>query len=305
MFTISQLACLEGVTPKALRHYEKLKLLTPSARSDSGYRLYSERDRQKLREILYYRSLGFPLKAVREILCSEDGGERRHLIEEQISHLGNTIRRCESLRMELLEIRKKECVHSERTALLIVDMQKDFLENSPLSTPRTAWAAENIRILLNGIHGLDIPVVYICDCHSDGDPELRHWPRHTMRGTAGAEIIDILTPTASDKVFYKNSFNAFSSGELNPYLHENRINRLIVTGVHTTICITETVMRAYYLGYDTIIPQECVEAYSDEEQIFGLNQLRSNYQTRILSTEELLRELQSAPQNNPKEENRP
>lgn len=44
---------------------------------------------------------------------------------------------------------------------------------------------------------------------------------------------------------------------------------------------------------------ECVEAYSDEEQLFGLNQLRSNYQTRILSTEELLRELQDARQQIP------
>ena len=178
-------------------------------------------------------------------------------------------------------------------------MQRDFLENSPLSTPRTARAAENIRKLLDGIRGLGIPVVYICDCHSEDDPELRHWPRHTMKGTAGAEIIDILAPAAGDKVFYKNSFNAFSSGELNPYLHENRVSRLIVTGVHTTICITETVMRAYYLGYDTVVPQECVEAYSDEEQLFGLNQLRSNYQTRILSTEELLRELQDARQQIP------
>ena len=298
MYTIGQLACLEGVTPKTLRHYEKLELLMPSAHSDSGYRLYSEEDRQKLHEILYYRDLGFPLKAVGEMLRSAEG-ERRELIEEQISHLGNTNRRCENLRTELLDIREKEKGHGEKTALLIVDMQRDFLENSPLSTPRTARAAENIRKLLDGIRGLGIPVVYICDCHSESDPELCHWPKHTMKGTAGAEIIDILAPAAEDKVFYKNSFNAFSSGELNPYLHENRVSRLIVTGVHTTICITETVMRAYYLGYDTVVPQECVEAYSDEEQLFGLNQLRSNYQTRILSTEELLRELQDARQQNP------
>ena len=226
MYTIGQLACLEGVTPKTLRHYEKLELLMPSAHSDSGYRLYSEEDRQKLHEILYYRDLGFPLKAVGEMLRSAEG-ERRELIEEQISHLGNTIRRCESLRTELLDIREKEKGHGEKTALLIVDMQRDFLENSPLSTPRTARAAENIRKLLDGIRGLGIPVVYICDCHSEDDPELRHWPRHTMKGTAGAEIIDILAPAAGDKVFYKNSFNAFSSGELNPYLHENRDARVL------------------------------------------------------------------------------
>ena len=145
MYTIGQLACLEGVTPKTLRHYEKLELLMPSAHSDSGYRLYSEEDRQKLHEILYYRDLGFPLKAVGEMLRSAEG-ERRELIEEQISHLGNTIRRCENLRTELLDIREKEKGHGEKTALLIVDMQRDFLENSPLSTPRTARAAENIQL---------------------------------------------------------------------------------------------------------------------------------------------------------------
>ena len=81
------------------------------------------------------------------------------------------------------------------------------------------------------------------------------------------------------------------------------VSRLIVTGVHTTICITETVMRAYYLGYDTVVPQRCVEAYSDE-QLFGLNQARGNYQTRILSTEELLRRLQDARQQIPAWENK-
>lgn len=113
MYTIGQLACLEGVTPKTLRHYEKLELLMPSAHSDSGYRLYSEEDRQKLHEILYYRDLGFPLKAVGEMLRSAEG-ERRELIEEQISHLGNTIRRCENLRTELLDIREKEKGHGEK-----------------------------------------------------------------------------------------------------------------------------------------------------------------------------------------------
>jgi MerR family transcriptional regulator, thiopeptide resistance regulator len=56
-------AALAGVTPRALRHYERLGLLTPK-RSTSGYRLYSEHDLETLEEIVALRFIGVPLKKI-------------------------------------------------------------------------------------------------------------------------------------------------------------------------------------------------------------------------------------------------
>ena len=51
---------LTGVTVRTLHHYDELGLLSPSGRSEAGYRLYSHADLARLREILIWRALGFP-----------------------------------------------------------------------------------------------------------------------------------------------------------------------------------------------------------------------------------------------------
>jgi DNA-binding transcriptional MerR regulator len=59
-------AALAGVTPRALRYYDRLGLLKPK-RSHSGYRLYTERDLETLEEIVALKFIGFPLKEIAAI----------------------------------------------------------------------------------------------------------------------------------------------------------------------------------------------------------------------------------------------
>jgi len=67
-YTIGQLAKLAGVTTKTLRHYERINLLVPQARTDAGYRLYNDADGRKLAEILAYRALNMPLDQIAQLL---------------------------------------------------------------------------------------------------------------------------------------------------------------------------------------------------------------------------------------------
>ncbi len=67
-YTINKIARLAGVTLRTLRYYDKIGLLTPSARTDAGYRLYSDEDVQRLQQILFYRELDFPLAKIEDIL---------------------------------------------------------------------------------------------------------------------------------------------------------------------------------------------------------------------------------------------
>jgi DNA-binding transcriptional MerR regulator len=66
--TIGEVAELAGVSVRTLRHYDELGLLRPSARSDSGYRLYAHADLTRLQEILVWRQLGFPLGEIKSML---------------------------------------------------------------------------------------------------------------------------------------------------------------------------------------------------------------------------------------------
>ena len=104
---IGEIAGLVGVTPKTVRHYEKVGLLKEAERSESGYRLYAADDLLRLHRVKRLRSLGLSLKQVRSVLGGEDGGipfrdtlaalradvdsqigrlqERRRLLEEMLS----------------------------------------------------------------------------------------------------------------------------------------------------------------------------------------------------------------------------
>ncbi|MDA8393166.1 MAG: TipAS antibiotic-recognition domain-containing protein [Actinomycetota bacterium] len=65
---IGQLAAETGLTVRALHHYDHLGLVQPSARTDSGYRLYAESDVERLYRVLALRQLGLPLDAIGRVL---------------------------------------------------------------------------------------------------------------------------------------------------------------------------------------------------------------------------------------------
>ncbi len=69
LLTIGELERESGVSKRSLRHYDEIGLLVPSQRTDAGYRLYSRDDLRRLHSILLYRSLGFGLEKIAEILA--------------------------------------------------------------------------------------------------------------------------------------------------------------------------------------------------------------------------------------------
>ena len=70
MFRVHEFAQLAGVTVKALHHYDRLGLLKPR-RADSGYRIYVERDLERLEQIVALKFLGLPLKQIKILLERE------------------------------------------------------------------------------------------------------------------------------------------------------------------------------------------------------------------------------------------
>jgi MerR family transcriptional regulator, thiopeptide resistance regulator len=60
-YTVGEVARLAHVSVRTLHHYDGIGLLTPGARSAGGYRLYSESDLHRLRQVLFYRELEFGL----------------------------------------------------------------------------------------------------------------------------------------------------------------------------------------------------------------------------------------------------
>lgn len=72
-YTVGQVAELLGVTVRTLHHYDEIGLLTPSARSRAGYRLYTDADLVRLQQVVVYRRLELPLDAIAKLLA--DGAD--------------------------------------------------------------------------------------------------------------------------------------------------------------------------------------------------------------------------------------
>lgn len=71
MYTVKEVADLTGVTIKTLHHYHKISLLQPCGITDAGYRLYGEKELERLQQILFYRELDFSLEDIKKALKDE------------------------------------------------------------------------------------------------------------------------------------------------------------------------------------------------------------------------------------------
>lgn len=92
---ISQAARASGLTPRMIRHYEKIGLLPGTLRTAAGYRLFNEQDLHTLRFIQRARSLGFSIEQIGQLLALWQDRERSSAVVKQLA------------RQHLLELEEK------------------------------------------------------------------------------------------------------------------------------------------------------------------------------------------------------
>jgi nicotinamidase-related amidase len=183
-------------------------------------------------------------------------------------------------------------------ALLIIDMQRDFLEpggfgemlgNDVSQLRRTiepnrrllaAWRkAGLLAIHTREGHRPDLadlpPAKKIrgrsATCIGDSGP----MGRILVRGEAGHDIIPELYPAPGEPVIDKPGKGAFFATDLQAILHHRGIKQLIVTGVTTEVCVNTTVREANDRGYDCLVLDDCVGSYFPEFQEMGLKMIKA------------------------------
>jgi DNA-binding transcriptional MerR regulator len=100
LLKIGDLAKRTGLTVRALHHYDNIKLLTPSARSDAGYRLYNQADIARLHQIMALRQFGLSLADIGTTLTSEEL-PLAAIVSRQIAMLTQQIAGADALRARL------------------------------------------------------------------------------------------------------------------------------------------------------------------------------------------------------------
>jgi nicotinamidase-related amidase len=161
-------------------------------------------------------------------------------------------------------------------ALLIIDMLNDFvLPGAPLEVPETRTIIDAVRQQVDKARQENRPVIYVCDSHTEDDPEFSRmgWPPHAVRGTRGAAVISELVPVETDPVIEKTSYSAFHQTGLEGLLQSLGIDHLTLTGCVTNICILYTAYDAVIRGYDVTVPSDCVADLDAGDGAFARKQM--------------------------------
>jgi nicotinamidase-related amidase len=185
-----------------------------------------------------------------------------------------------------------------RASLVIIDMQRDFLEpggfgaalGNDVSLLRRTIAP--IRSLLERARAAALTIIHTREGHR---PDLADLPpakkargrlvagigdpgpmgRILVRGEVGHDIVPELYPIAGEVVIDKPGKGAFFATDLELVLRDRGIKTLIVCGVTTEVCVNTTVREANDRGYECVVLSDCVGSYFPEFQTAALAMIKA------------------------------
>ncbi|KAI3775079.1 hypothetical protein L1987_49647 [Smallanthus sonchifolius] len=148
------------------------------------------------------------------------------------------------------------------TALLVIDMQNDFLlADRPMRVDGGLPIVPNVIKAVEYARRRGFPVIWVVREHDPlgRDVELfrRHLyadgkPKPTSKGSKGAELVDGLIIKQEDYKVVKTRFSAFFATNLHSFFQGAGIDSLVVVGVQTPNCIRQTVFDAVALDYKSV-----------------------------------------------------
>jgi nicotinamidase-related amidase len=177
-----------------------------------------------------------------------------------------------------------------KTALVLIDMQRDFLAPDGYSgvggedVGETRKIIPRVRAVLDAARAAGLTIVHTREGHKPDLSDLT--PAKAFRSkTAGAEIgaegplgrllirgeyghdfVDELQPIAGERVIDKPGFGAFYQTDLGPTLERRGVTHLIFTGVTTQCCVHSTLREAVDRGYWCLLLEDCTAAFDPDVQ---------------------------------------
>jgi len=186
----------------------------------------------------------------------------------------------------------------DRTALVIIDMQKDFVEPGGFGetlgndvsllqaiVPATqsvlhAWRKKGGLV----IHTREAHRPDLADCppakRNRGNPALRigdtgPMGRILVAGEPGNQIIDALAPIDGEIVIDKPGKGAFYATGLQSMLQQRSIRKLVFMGVTTEVCVQTSMREANDRGYDCLLLEDCTESYFPAFKTAAIEMIRA------------------------------
>jgi nicotinamidase-related amidase len=181
------------------------------------------------------------------------------------------------------EVSETVKVDPARTALVVVDMQNDFVrEGGSLRVPDAEATIPAIQTLLALARGHGMKVVFTQDSHTDGDPEWAIWPEHAREGSWGWEIVDALAPRDGETVIRKPRYDAFYGTPLEHLLRLWGVDTLLLCGTVANICVHYTAASAALRWFDVVVVRDAVSALDPFDLESSLRQTTFLFAGRVV-----------------------
>ena len=184
------------------------------------------------------------------------------------------------------------------TALIVIDMQRDFVEpggfGAALGNDVSLLQAiiPTVALLIDSCRRAGVPVIHTRECHlsdlSDcppakrlrGKPSLRigdpgPMGRILIAGEPGAGIVPELAPLPGEKVIDKPGKGAFYATDFGDILKRLGISHLVFAGVTTEVCVQTTMREANDRGFDCLLAEDATESYFPEFKAAALAMIRA------------------------------
>jgi biuret amidohydrolase len=202
-----------------------------------------------------------------------------------------------------------------RTALIVVDMQRGFLDpGEAMEVPPARETVGAIQTLLALFRARRMPVVFTEFAYSESAPLLvgRLHPEHQpakpgaprgfglpssscLEGTPSADTVPELAPRPGELVIRKRGYDAFASTPLDETLRARSVTSLVVAGTMTDICVLATVIGAFHREYRVTLVEDGVSTLWPEIQRATLDIIGRAY-GRIATTKEISDQISSGSQ---------
>jgi nicotinamidase/pyrazinamidase len=165
---------------------------------------------------------------------------------------------------------QNDCQPREGDALLIVDVQNDFLPGGSLAVPHGNEVVPVLNRYLEVFAMQNLPVYATRDWHPVQHRSFREqggpWPPHCVAKTIGAAFVEALQLPPAAVVISKattveqDAYSGFQGTNLHRLLHVAGITRLFIGGLATDYCVLNTVRDALKLGYQVLLLGDAIRA---------------------------------------------
>ena len=171
-----------------------------------------------------------------------------------------------------------------KEALIVVDMLVDFIDEKGAlyCGPTAGRIVPFIKRKIEEARQAGALVIYVCDSHKPNDKEFEMFPRHSVAGTPGAQVIPELKPERGDIVVRKRRFSAFYGTRLEDILKKNRVKHAVVVGVCTSICVMDTVGDLRNRDYPVTVYKKGVADFDQKFHRFALQRMEKTYGAEVV-----------------------